>query len=117
MKKKILVSFFYSFLISVVYSQNGRIINNQVTHFEICNNNEDKIDFIAVDTILKEKKSILLFCQGSLPIPLIFEYPDEKLGLYGGGISNFDFEELKKTFHIIVISMPNTPIEIGRAHV
>nr|WP_315238150.1 hypothetical protein [uncultured Flavobacterium sp.] len=91
------------------FSQNKIIINNQATHFNI-KNNSDSIDFIVVDTVLNLKKPIFLFCQGSLPIPLFVKPEKEPMWMIGGGITNFDIEEIKRNYHLVVISMPKTPV-------
>ena len=90
-------------------SQEGKLINNEIIHFELISKT-DTIDFIVADSVLIERKPIMLFCQGSMPIPLVFEVKKGFLWVFGGGISNFDVNEIKKTHHVVVISMPNTPL-------
>lgn len=107
--KNILFTATLIFLFQVSFGQKGIIINNQATHFSIRNSN-DIIDFIVVDTILNSKKPIFLFCQGSLPIPLFVKPENEPMWMIGGGIGNFDVEEIKQNYHLVVISMPKTPL-------
>jgi pimeloyl-ACP methyl ester carboxylesterase len=48
--------------------------------------------------------------QGSLPIPILIDFT-ERIGLqFGCGLANFDLDNIRKQYHIVVISMPNTPI-------
>ncbi|OOV18836.1 alpha/beta hydrolase fold domain-containing protein [Flavobacterium sp. LM4] len=107
--KKITLVILSLFLSLSSFSQNKIIINNQATHFNI-KNNSDSIDFIVVDTVLNFKKPIFLFCQGSLPIPLFVKPEKEPMWMIGGGITNFDIEEIKRNYHLVVISMPKTPV-------
>lgn len=97
------ILFFQSF-----FTQKRNIINNESTHFQLPNRSEN-IDFIVVDSKLDTKKPIFLWCQGSLPYPL---YVNSKDGIWmiGGGITNFDVNEIKKHYHLVVISMPKTPV-------
>ena len=52
------------------YGQVGELFENKVIKFSI-EQRSDKIEFVVVDTSLKEKKPIFLWCQGSLPVPLL----------------------------------------------
>jgi len=106
MRVKFLLILFYCLFVSISFSQKEVI--NDITHFQIYHKN-DTIDFIVADTQFDKRKPILLFCQGSQPIPLVFQYPNGKQWIYGGGISNFNYKELSKDFYIVVVSMPNTP--------
>lgn len=66
----------------------------------------DTINFIKADTNTTYRKPTLLFCQGSLPIPLLIHYEE-----YGPQFSffNFDYRKLSQKYNLIVISMPHTP--------
>jgi hypothetical protein len=99
----------FLFLVQFSFCQNKNIINNEATHFSIKTKN-DTIDFIVLDTILNKKKPIFLFCQGSLPMPLFVKPEKEPIWMIGGGITNFDINEIKKYYHLVVISMPKTPV-------
>ena len=107
--KDILFTITLVFLFQLSFGQKGIVINNQATHFSIKDKN-DTIDFIVIDTILNIKKPIFLFCQGSLPIPLFVKPEKEPMWMIGGGITNFDIEEIKQNYHLVVISMPKTPL-------
>lgn len=69
---------------------------------------KDTIDFIISQHDFKTKKPVLLFCQGSQPVPLIIEIHGSKP--YVSSLSNFDVQEIKKHYHVVVISMPKTPL-------
>ena len=107
--KKILFRITVLLLFQISFGQKGIIINGQATHFNIQNKN-DTIDFIVIDTILNSKKPFFLFCQGSQPIPLFVKPENEPIWMIGGGITNFDIEEIKQNYHLVVISMPKTPL-------
>ncbi|MFV8347800.1 hypothetical protein [Flavobacterium sp. ZB4P13] len=107
--KKLQKTIILLFLVQISFGQNLNIINNQVIQFSLKQKN-DTIDFILVDTKTDEKKPIFLFCQGSLPMPLFVKPEKGEIWMIGGGITNFDLNELKKSYHLIVISMPKTPV-------
>ncbi len=83
------------------------------SHFQL-KLKKDTIDFVIADTNLTVKKPILLFCQGSQPVPLFFDLKEE--GIIPVSLSNFDVNEMKKHYHIVVISMPKTPVVVGLDH-
>ncbi|TRX37393.1 hypothetical protein FNW52_05380 [Flavobacterium sp. ZT3R18] len=107
--KKIQNTIILLFLVQISFGQNQKIINNQAIQFRLKQKN-DTIDFILVDTKTDVKKPIFLFCQGSLPMPLFVKPEKEEMWMIGGGITNFDLIEIKKNYHLIVISMPKTPV-------
>ncbi len=93
------------------------IINNQAIHFQL-EDKEDPIDFIVTDTVLNQKKPVLLYCQGSMPMPLFVDYGQEEgLFLIGGGVSNFDIPTIKKHYHLVVISKPQTPFIVKSSQI
>lgn len=91
------------------FGQNSELVENKVLKFSI-GQETDTIEFVIVDTLLEERKPIFLWCQGSLPVPLFCEI--ENYGYYfsGGGVSNFNYSEIAKNYHLVIISMPKTPI-------
>ena len=107
--KKLQKTLFLLLLTQICFGQNLNIINNEAIQFSI-NEKKDTINFIIIDTKLDEKKPIFLFCQGSLPMPLFVQPEKEKMWMIGGGITNFDINEIRKKYHLIVISMPKTPL-------
>ena len=97
----------------MVVSQRRAIIHDQYIHFSLLHK-KDTIDFIVADTSLAEKKPVLLFCQGSLPVPLFIRIDQKNVFAYCGGLSNFDLKSLNKKFHVVVISMPKTPLSVHK---
>lgn len=93
------------------YAQNiGKIDGLNARHFQL-HAKHDSIDFILVDGKIDTVKPVILFCQGSSPIPLIIRYEDGEKFI--PSLSCWDYEALSKRFHIVIISMPKTPIEVG----
>jgi len=97
------------FLSASCFGQNGDLINDQAIKFTIVEN-KDSINFIVVDTLLNKKKPIFLWCQGSLPTPLFCEIENYGNYFFGGGIVNFDYKKIVQDYHLVVISMPKTPV-------
>lgn len=70
----------------------------------------------SVDILIKSKKGeeqikkpLLLFCQGSLPIPLIIKYDENgKKGIYNVFVFNTDI--LSKKYHLAIINKPFVPL-------
>ena len=89
--------------------QNGELIEDKALRFSIPQET-DTIEFIIVDTLLKDRKPIFLWCQGSLPIPLFGEIESHGYYFFGGGVPNFNYSEIVKRYHLVVISMPKTPV-------
>ncbi|MEM7367914.1 MAG: hypothetical protein AAF587_04890 [Bacteroidota bacterium] len=94
--------------------QESKLIGQQAIHITI-NTQQDTIDFMIVDTALTQKKPIFLFCQGSLPLPLFVELEQQGIYMFGGGINNFDYQALVRQYHLVVISMPHTPMIVPQA--
>ena len=107
--KKLQTTLLLILFVQISFGQKVDIINNQAIQFTLKQKN-DTINFILVDTKLDEIKPIFLFCQGSLPMPLFVKPETESMWMIGGGITNFDIDEIKKNYHLIVISMPKTPV-------
>src|SRR5690554_4235613 len=102
------VILFLTFLVSIHYSlSQTRVVGTDYTSFRIEQEN-DTIDFVIADTVLNVKKPLLLFCQGSLPVPLFVDFGNNRIAPLQFG--NFDLENMKKHYHVVVISMPKTPI-------
>lgn len=70
----------------------------------------------TIDVLIKSKKGeetkrkpLFLFCQGSLPIPLIIKYNDKgKQGIYNVFVFNTD--SLSENYHLAIISKPWIPL-------
>ncbi|MFV8369632.1 hypothetical protein [Flavobacterium sp. LB2R40] len=107
--KKLQTTLFLFLFIQISFGQKLDIINNQAIQFSI-KQEKDTINFLVIDTKLDDMKLVFLFCQGSLPMPLFVKPEKENMWMIGGGITNFDLNEIKKNYHLIVISMPKTPV-------
>lgn len=108
-------TFFTLIAITLLASCSGQIklkptvVENTASWFALPTEN-DTIDFLVLDTTLNEKKPVLLWCQGSLPSPLFCEIEGYGNYFFGGGISNFNYKAISKKYHLVVISMPKTPL-------
>lgn len=110
--QKIILQFIFLISISIGFSQN-KIKGTSYTHFQLIEK-KDTIDFVVADTNLSIRKPLLLFFQGSLPVPLFFDLG--KKGLYPSTLGNFNLNELNKWYHVAVVSMPKTPLVVGLDH-
>lgn len=70
-------------------------------------NGRDTIEFLKLNQDVNTPKPTILFCQGSLPIPLIIDFKDGERIITG--ISNFNYKQLCDSFNLILISMPHIP--------
>lgn len=98
------------------FAQKKQVINNEATSFSL-ERKKDTIEFLVIDQELTSKKPIFLWCQGSQPVPLYINFKKEGLWMDAGGIRNFDFEEIKKHYHLVVISMPQTPLIVDETKI
>jgi pimeloyl-ACP methyl ester carboxylesterase len=101
----------YLLWISDIFSQShGSISGLDAQHFQISVQN-DTIDFLIFNKILDTPKPVIIFCQGSMPIPLVI------IGVDGSKfptlMSNFNYERLSKKYQLVIISMPHTPVEVN----
>lgn len=99
----------------MIWGQSYDVIEHKVTKFSIEQLN-DTIEFIVVDTALTESKPVFLWCQGSLPVPLFCEVAPYGNYFFGGGVSNFDYNKIAKSYHLVIISMPKTPLMANKEH-
>ncbi len=106
----VLITFYFS---ASSFGQSGKLFENKVMKFSI-EQDSDTIEFVVVDTSLIEAKPIFLWCQGSLPIPLFFELGSYGNIFFGGGVSNFDYSQIVNEYHLVVISMPKTPMLVSK---
>lgn len=107
------LTFIALFFIAFNSVSQKRIERTNYSHFQL-KLKKDTIDFVIADTSFTFKKPLLLFCQGSQPVPLFFDLKNE--GIIPVSLSNFDVNEMKKHYHIVVISMPKTPLIVGQDH-
>lgn len=98
------------------FGQQLGLIGKKAIHFQI-KTKADTIDFVVVDTALKAKKPVFLFCQGSLPMPLFVKFKKYGTEMVGGGVSNFDLPEIKKHYHLVIVSMPKTPVVVEERNI
>lgn len=72
---------------------------------------KDTIEFIKVGKDTTKAKPTMIFMQGSLPIPLIFDLKTHQhINL------PFDYASFIEQYNLIVISMPKTPLVVGLDH-
>lgn len=100
-------------LVSLVGFSQIKVKDTGYTHFQL-KSKKDTIDFVVADTNFSVKKPMFLFCQGSLPVPLFLDFQSE--GIFPVPLSNFELSELKKYYHVVVVSMPKTPLLVGNDH-
>lgn len=96
----------YFLFSAFIYSQES-ISNLNAIKFSLENEN-DTIEFVKLNKDLNTPKPTIIFCQGSLPIPLIIDLNDGKRMITG--ISNFDYNKIIDKFNLILISMPHIPL-------
>ncbi|MEO0899921.1 MAG: hypothetical protein AAFY71_26140 [Bacteroidota bacterium] len=106
-------SLFIFFLVHLAWGQ--KPIGKQALAFKL-DHEAGEIEFILLDSTLEENKPVFLFCQGSLPVPLFIDFKRKAPILLGGGVINFDVENIRKHYHLIVISMPHTPLIVQKEY-
>lgn len=100
-----------TFLYFNICSQNiGLIEGLSARHYQL-KNTKDTIDFILINGNIDTIKPVLIFCQGSKPMPLITNLPNGKKFITS--LTNFDYQKISNEYHLILISSPNTPVEIN----
>jgi hypothetical protein len=75
---------------------------------------KDTIDFLKVDENIDSIKPVIIFLQGSRPTPLIINFKNKNGARekFIAPLSNFDYKKIAQKFHIILISIPHTPVEV-----
>lgn len=109
MKSKI-VSLIFFLITSLFTFGQVRIPGTEYTLFELKNKKEN-INFIIPDTNFNQVKPILLYLQGSQPVPLFMDFYEQ--GIWAAALSNFDVERMKLDYHVVIISNPHTPVVVG----
>jgi len=108
MKSLILIT---SLLFSVsLFGQNERPEDYGFRHLQTIYK-DDTVDILIKSKKGEEqkKKPLFLFCQGSLPIPLIIKYNDDgKKGIYPLFVFNPD--SLSNEYHLVIINKPFVPL-------
>lgn len=97
---------FLAILLSHTYFIAAQNKIKQYEHYSITDR-KDVIDFIVFKQNNNTPKPILLFCQGSQPVPLFIKIGADTVGI---SLSNFDLNYMSKYYNIAVISRPFTPI-------
>jgi pimeloyl-ACP methyl ester carboxylesterase len=106
MKLKLIFNITFFIISFFTFSQESVPFTNY-SRFSI-KTKKDTIDFVVADTNLNSKKPILLFCQGSQPLPLFMDFNQNQI--VPVSLSNFDIDKLNEKYHTVVISMPHTPL-------
>src|SRR5690554_7483946 len=105
---------FLIFLVSINFSfSQNRVEGTDYIYFSV-QEDKDTIDFVIADTVLNVKKPLLLFCQGSLPVPLFVDFGNNRIVPLQFG--NFDLENMKKHYHVAVRSEEHTSELQSRPH-
>ena len=108
MRTPILVFFF----LLVIFSSNSQVVKEANVRLFSLVEKGDTISFLKTDTCLTKKKPTILFCQGSMPIPMVIVDSKGPFIPY----FNFDYRKLSDRYNIIVISMPHTPTQVKSDH-
>ncbi|MDP9306321.1 MAG: alpha/beta hydrolase [Thermoproteota archaeon] len=98
------------FLTGILFGQNKRPDVDDFRHLQTIYKGD------TVDILIKSKKGeeekpkpLLLFCQGSLPTPLIIKYDQKgKQGIYNVFVFNTD--SLSNDYHLAIIGKPYIPL-------
>ena len=112
MKNFLLISFLVIGL--VAFGQNNRPEDFGFRHLQTVYEGD------TVDILIKSKKGeefkrkpLLLFCQGSLPIPLIIKYDENgKQGIYN--VFVFSPDSLSNEYHLAIIGKPYIPLMVDQ---
>lgn len=108
---KALAVFVLLTLTFVVFPQTNCLIEGtQIRQFSL-KTKTDTISFIIPNGTIDTIKPVLIFCQGSLPIPLIIELPNGQKII--APLANFDYKTISRNYHLVVISAPKTPVLVG----
>lgn len=108
---KTILLFLLLILTSTIFSQSNCLIEGtEIRQFSIKTKN-DTIEFILPNGNIDTIKPVLLFCQGSLPIPLIIALPNGQKII--ASLNNFDYKKISNEYHLVVISAPKTPAVVG----
>lgn len=72
-----------------------------------CVEEKDTIQFVRFSTDTLQQRPTILYCQGSLPYPLIVTNGEDTWII---AMDVFNYKNLIERFNVILISMPHTPI-------
>lgn len=99
-------NFFIFLLLSVPLCLKAQPFSERATFFTVTTGS-DTIECLKIDADITRSKPTILFCQGSLPLPLVMTQQGE---FYIVPVSNFDYKTISKKYNIVFISMPHTPL-------
>jgi pimeloyl-ACP methyl ester carboxylesterase len=87
--------------------------NTDLKHFEL-KTGRDTINFVVLSDDYDVKKPVLIFLQGSTPVPLAvdYNYNNERDLLVFSFLKGTTIEELKRKYHLVAISMPTVPLVV-----
>lgn len=87
----------------------GPVEGVDARHFQIISEG-DTIDFLKLNPSVQFRRPVLIFLQGSLPIPLVIE--GEREVKFKTSFP-FDISKYTRHYHVINISMPKLPLEVS----
>ena len=76
--------------------------------FSIKLDKNDTVNFAVTDTTFTQKKPIIVFLQGSLPIPIIIKYKANYTQLTF--LANFNYQNFIDKYNFVIISKPHIPV-------
>jgi pimeloyl-ACP methyl ester carboxylesterase len=100
----------FLFPITVFAQDLGKIKGLNARYFQL-KSEKDSIDFLLINDEIGTKKPVLLFCQGSHPMPLIISNDDGSIFI--PALSAFNYNQLARDYHLVIISMPKTPLDVN----
>ncbi|MET4083525.1 putative esterase [Pedobacter sp. UYP30] len=106
---KSLILFFLLFPTIVFCQDLGKVDGLNSRHFQL-KGKQDTINFILINDRIDTVKPLLIFCQGSTPVPLVIQYAQGSKFI--PALSAFNYQEIAKKYHLVIISMPKTPFEV-----
>jgi len=104
MRRKLLLILSLVGIISLSHSQT-KISDTNFSLFSIKLDKKDTINFIVTDTAFKKKKPIIIFLQGSLPIPIVIKYNNNHTQI--PFLSNFKYWNFVDKYNFVIISKPH----------
>lgn len=105
MKKNTLLILLLIGIVLSSFSQT-RISDTYSCLFSIKLDKNDTINFVVTDTAFTKKKPIIIYLQGSLPIPIVIRYNDHTQVTF---LTNFDYWNFVDKYNFVVISKPHVP--------
>ncbi|WP_291121550.1 alpha/beta hydrolase family protein, partial [Flavobacterium sp. UBA6026] len=105
MKKILILSLLGIALLS--FSQT-RITGTDASLFSIKIDKNDTVNFIITDTTFTQKKPIIVFLQGSLPLPIVIQYKANYTQLTF--LANFNYQNFVDKYNFVIISKPHVPV-------